>query len=104
LHADSDPGLPCPACGHLPRHPQPEAARRPTWHHPVRGWFLDRQYPVILDNYYATWNAYGQHYWPAWYLIDTDGFIRYEHFGEGAYSETEQKIRELLEEKQDTLK
>jgi peroxiredoxin len=59
------------------------------------------QYPVVLDNHYATWNAYGQHYWPAWYLIDANGFIRYKHFGEGAYDETEQKILELLKEKED---
>jgi len=54
------------------------------------------QYPVILDNHYAIWKAYGQRFWPAWYLIDADGFIRYRHFGEGAYDETEQKVRELL--------
>ena len=60
------------------------------------------QYPVVLDNDYATWNAYNQLYWPAWYLIDADGFIRYKHFGEGAYDETEKKIQELLEEKNQT--
>jgi thiol-disulfide isomerase/thioredoxin len=57
------------------------------------------QYPVVLDNNYATWNAYNNLYWPAWYLIDADGFIRYKHFGEGAYVETEKKIRELLAER-----
>jgi thiol-disulfide isomerase/thioredoxin len=57
------------------------------------------EYPVVLDNNYATWNAYDQRYWPAMYLIDADGFIRYKHFGEGAYEETEAKIRELLAEK-----
>lgn len=57
------------------------------------------EYPVVLDNSYATWNAYDQRYWPAWYLIDADGFVRYEHFGEGAYGETEAKIRELLAER-----
>jgi thiol-disulfide isomerase/thioredoxin len=57
------------------------------------------EYPVVLDNNYATWNAYDQRYWPAMYLIDADGFIRYSHFGEGAYGETEAKIRELLAEK-----
>ena len=56
------------------------------------------QYPVVLDNNYATWNAYNNLYWPAWYLIDSDGFIRYKHFGEGAYGETEKKIQELLKE------
>jgi len=59
----------------------------------------DIQYPVILDNDYAIWKAYGQRFWPAWYLIDADGFIRYRHFGEGAYDETEQKVRELLAER-----
>jgi thiol-disulfide isomerase/thioredoxin len=57
------------------------------------------QYPVVLDNHYAIWNAYGQRFWPAWYLVDADGFIRFRHFGEGAYGETEQKVQELLAER-----
>jgi thiol-disulfide isomerase/thioredoxin len=57
------------------------------------------EYPVVLDNNDATWDAYDQRYWPARYLIDADGFIRYKHFGEGAYEETEEKIHELLAEK-----
>jgi len=57
------------------------------------------EYPVVLDNRYATWDAYGQRYWPAVYLIDSDGFIRYKHFGEGAYEQTEAGIRNLLAEK-----
>jgi thiol-disulfide isomerase/thioredoxin len=57
------------------------------------------EYPVVLDNNYAIWNAYDQRFWPAWYLIDADGFIRYRHFGEGAYDETEQKVQELLAER-----
>ncbi len=57
------------------------------------------RYSVVLDNDSGTWNAYGNRYWPAWYLIDADGFIRYKHIGEGAYDETERKIRELLKEK-----
>ncbi len=60
------------------------------------------QYPVVLDNNYAAWNAYNNLYWPAWYLIDADGFIRYKHFGEGAYAETEKKIQDLLDEKNRT--
>ncbi len=63
----------------------------------------DIRYPVVLDNRYATWNAYDQRFWPAWYLIDADGFVRYKHFGEGAYAETEEKIRELLAEKERIL-
>jgi thiol-disulfide isomerase/thioredoxin len=57
------------------------------------------EYPVVLDNNDATWDTYDQRYWPARYLIDADGFIRYKHFGEGAYEETEKKIQELLAEK-----
>lgn len=57
------------------------------------------EYPVVLDNDQATWDAYDNRYWPAVYLIDADGFIRYEHFGEGAYGETEARIRDLLAER-----
>jgi hypothetical protein len=57
------------------------------------------EYPAVLDNRYATWNAYDNRYWPAVYLIDADGFIRYKHFGEGAYEETEARIQQLLAEK-----
>lgn len=56
------------------------------------------KYPVMQDNDFATWNAYANRYWPAKYLIDANGKIRYTHFGEGDYDETEQKIQELLEE------
>ena len=58
------------------------------------------EYPVVLDNNYTIWNAYGQRFWPAWYLVDVDGFIRYMHFGEGAYEETNQKVQELLAERE----
>lgn len=53
-------------------------------------------YPVALDNDYETWKAYHNHYWPAHYLIDKSGQIRMMHFGEGAYGESENGIRELL--------
>ena len=56
------------------------------------------KYPVVQDNNYWTWNAFNNRYWPAKYLIDKDGYIRYSHFGEGRYDETEQAIRLLLEE------
>src|SRR3954462_3706746 len=56
------------------------------------------RYPVAQDNDYATWNAYGNQYWPAHYLIDANGQVRYAHFGEGKYQETERAIRALLEE------
>lgn len=53
-------------------------------------------YPVALDNNYGTWKNYSNHYWPAHYLIDQDGFVRHTHFGEGAYTATENEIRKLL--------
>ena len=55
-------------------------------------------YPVVQDNNYATWRAFGNRYWPHKYLFDADGNIRYDHIGEGAYPETEAKIQELLAE------
>jgi len=60
---------------------------------------LGVRYPVGLDNDFATWRAYSNDYWPAKYLIDKSGRIRYEHYGEGAYGETENVIRRLLGEK-----
>ena len=57
---------------------------------------LNVSYPVVLDNGYAIWNAFNNEYWPAHYLIDTQGRIRYHHFGEGNYDETERAIRTLL--------
>jgi thiol-disulfide isomerase/thioredoxin len=56
------------------------------------------RYPVVQDNDYAVWHAYQNNYWPASYFIDAEGQVRYVHFGEGAYDEKEQVIRELLEE------
>jgi cytochrome c biogenesis protein CcdA/thiol-disulfide isomerase/thioredoxin len=56
------------------------------------------RYPVAQDNDYATWNAYANQYWPAHYLIDANGQVRYVHFGEGKYAETERAIRSLLSE------
>ncbi len=55
-------------------------------------------YPVVQDNDYGTWNAFANQYWPAKYLIDSSGNIRYAHFGEGDYSQTEDAIRSLLAE------
>jgi thiol-disulfide isomerase/thioredoxin len=57
------------------------------------------EYPVAQDNRYATWNAYSNRYWPAFYLIDKSGQIVYTHFGEGEYAETEAQIRNLLAQK-----
>lgn len=56
------------------------------------------EYPVAQDNDGATWRAYKNHYWPALYLIDKQGHIRYVHIGEGRYNETEENIRALLGE------
>ena len=53
-------------------------------------------YPVVIDNDFAIWRSLDNHYWPAVYLVDGDGRIRYEHFGEEAYDETERAIQELL--------
>ena len=60
------------------------------------------RYPVPLDNDYGTWNAYGNQYWPAEYLIDRKGHVRHAHFGEGEYTQTEGLIRRLLAEKAGT--
>lgn len=56
------------------------------------------KYSIVQDNNFDTWNAYSNRYWPAKYLIDKDGYIRYTHFGEGAYAETEKVIQDLLKE------
>jgi thiol-disulfide isomerase/thioredoxin len=55
-------------------------------------------YPVAVDSEYAIWNAFHNQYWPALYIVDADGTIRYHHFGEGAYAESEQVIQRLLVE------
>lgn len=57
---------------------------------------FDLKYPVVLDNDFAIWRAYENQFWPAHYLIDQSGNIRYVHFGEGKYQETENAIRKLL--------
>src|SRR6185503_13235477 len=59
----------------------------------------DIHYPVVQDNEYGTWNAFGNQFWPAKYLIDAAGNIRYVHFGEGDYGTTERAIRSLLRER-----
>ena len=57
---------------------------------------FDIRYPVAQDNRYATWSAYHNRYWPALYLVDAQGKIVYQHFGEGQYAETEAAIRNAL--------
>jgi cytochrome c biogenesis protein CcdA/thiol-disulfide isomerase/thioredoxin len=56
------------------------------------------RYPIAQDNDYATWNAWSNQFWPAKYLIDARGRVRYTHFGEGDYGKTESAIRSLLAE------
>ena len=56
----------------------------------------DIDYPVIVDNEYGVWTAFGNHYWPALYFVDRDGVIRDQHFGEGRYERSERMIQRLL--------
>ena len=56
-------------------------------------------YPVLLDSDHGTWDAYGNQYWPRFYLIDTQGNIRYDHIGEGSYDQIEKEIQSLLAER-----
>ncbi|MEU5914334.1 redoxin family protein [Micromonospora sp. NPDC047527] len=53
-------------------------------------------YPVAVDNDYAVWSAFDNHYWPALYFVDRDGVIRDQHFGEGRYEQSERVIQQLL--------
>jgi cytochrome c biogenesis protein CcdA/thiol-disulfide isomerase/thioredoxin len=59
---------------------------------------LQIAYPVAIDNDYAIWRAFSNQYWPAHYFIDAEGRIRYHHFGEGSYDESERVIQQLLAE------
>ncbi len=61
------------------------------------------KYPVVLDNDYSTWNALGNQFWPRKYLIDIDGYIVYDHIGEGAYDTTEKAIQEALKQRADRM-
>jgi thiol-disulfide isomerase/thioredoxin len=55
-------------------------------------------YPIAIDNDFATWKRYGNRYWPAMYLIDKRGVVRYLRVGEGGYEQTERRIQALLQE------
>ncbi|SAL41111.1 cytochrome c biogenesis protein transmembrane region [Caballeronia peredens] len=57
---------------------------------------LNIRYPVAVDNDYGIWRAFGNQYWPAFYIVDAQGRVRYHHFGEGGYREAEEAIRQLL--------
>ena len=54
-------------------------------------------FPIVQDNDFKTWRAYNNRYWPALYLIDKEGYVRYTHFGEGNYEEIEEAVVALLE-------
>jgi len=56
------------------------------------------EYPIALDSDYGVWSAFANRYWPAVYLADAEGRIRYHHFGEGEYDEAEWMIQHLLRE------
>ena len=55
-------------------------------------------YPVAVDNDFAIWRGFGNQYWPALYILDGKGRVRYRHFGEGEYEQSERAIQELLAE------
>ena len=58
---------------------------------------MDVDYRIAVDSDYAIWDAFANRYWPALYLADVDGALRYQHFGEGRYEESERAIQALLE-------
>jgi thiol-disulfide isomerase/thioredoxin len=61
-------------------------------------------YPVVIDNDFSIWRSFENRYWPAVYLVDRDGRVRFHHFGEGAYEDTEGAIQQLLEIDQETVR
>ena len=61
------------------------------------------KYPVVLDNEKKTWKAFENNYWPRKYIADHEGYIRYDHIGEGGYQETEKVIQKLLKERSDAI-
>jgi cytochrome c biogenesis protein CcdA/thiol-disulfide isomerase/thioredoxin len=70
---------------------EPDNVRRAVSDHGI-------EYPVALDTDFATWSAWQNRYWPAKYFVDRSGHVRYAHFGEGDYEESERVIRQLLAE------
>ena len=58
-------------------------------------------YPVVMDNDMETWKAFENRYWPRKYIADHEGYIRYDHIGEGGYQETEKVIQLLIKERSD---
>jgi thiol-disulfide isomerase/thioredoxin len=61
-------------------------------------------YPVVIDNDFAIWRSFDNHYWPAVYLVDRDGRVRFRHFGEGSYEEIERAIQQLLGVDEETVR
>jgi len=61
------------------------------------------KYPIVIDSNREIWKAFANRYWPTKYLLDKDGYLRYGHFGEGGYAESEQVIQELLREIDPTI-
>jgi thiol-disulfide isomerase/thioredoxin len=61
-------------------------------------------YPVVLDNDFAIWRSLDNRFWPAVYLVDGEGRVRFHHFGEGNYEETERAIQALLGVDEDTVR
>ena len=70
--------------------------------HAVRELGVD--YPVVIDNDFAIWRSLANRYWPALYLVDPDGRIRFHHFGEGKYEESERAIQQLLGIDEETVR
>jgi thiol-disulfide isomerase/thioredoxin len=65
---------------------------------------LGVEYPVVIDNDFAIWQSLANRAWPAVYLVDRDGRVRYRHFGEGNYEETERAIQQLLGIDEETVR
>ena len=65
---------------------------------------LEVGYPVVIDNDFRVWSSFGNRYWPAVYLVDRDGRVRWRHFGEGAYTEIERAIQLLLGVDEETVR
>jgi hypothetical protein len=87
------------------RHPKGTYKEEGTHGHTAKqdGEEHDLWYAVAIDGDSAPWERYGNHAWPAWYLIDKRGIIRHVHIGEGAYAETEREIEALLAEQKAEL-
>ncbi|HFJ9770598.1 TPA: redoxin domain-containing protein, partial [Raoultella ornithinolytica] len=79
---------------HTPEYPWERSL--PALRDAVAKWQLP--YPIVADNGYAIWNAFGNQYWPAHYLFDARGKLRYTAFGEGDYVQQEKMIQQLLQE------